>query len=163
MDKIQKFFTLLLIATFSLTFTSCGGDDEDEPKDPTETGSPDDNQSPDEFHPSEWVGIWEQSVSEHHPEMLLSADGKAIIHTVSQDGKYNKPYDFTWYDHYTLTEWTYDHESKYLSVGGWIFQITMKTPSSCSGIYTKGKKQYDQYFKLNRDEAEIAKWWAKVE
>lgn len=156
MDKIQKFLTLLLIATFSLTFTSCG-DGEDEPKDPAE------NLSPDVFHPSEWVGIWQQGVSQYHPEMLLSADGKAIMHTVSQDGKYNKPYDFTWYDHYTLTEWTYDPESKYLTVGGWIFQITMKTPNSCSGIYTKGKKQYDQYFQLNRDESDIAEWWAKVE
>ena len=147
---------LLLIATFSLTFSSCGDDDEDEPQNPIE------NQSPDQFHPAEWVGIWEQSVSEMHPEMLLSADGTAILHTVRQDGKYNKPYDFTWYDHYTLTEWTYDPESKYLSVGGWIFEITMKTTTSWSGIYTKGDKKYNQHCVLNRDEADIAGWWAEI-
>lgn len=156
MEKFLKYLMLLLVATFSLTFASCNGDDDDEPKNPAN------NQSPDKFHPSEWVGIWEQNVAEYHPEMLLCADGKAIIHTVSQDGKYNTPYDFTWYDHYTLTEWTYDPERKYLSVGRWIFEVTMKTPASWSGIFTKGSKQYNQYFILNNDEATIAEWWNKA-
>lgn len=156
MEKLLKCLMLMLVTTCGLAFTSCGGDD-DEPQDPIE------NQSPDKFHPEEWVGVWNQSVSEMHPAMLLSADGKAILHTVSQDGKYNKPYDFKWYDHYTVTEWTYDPERKYLTVGGWIFEVTMKTANSWSGIYTKGKKEYNQYLVLDKDEATIAEWWSKVE
>lgn len=156
MKKLLKYLMLLLIATSSITFSSCGGDD-DEPQNPV------DNLDPDKFRPAEWLGIWNQDVSEMHPEMLLCADGQAILHTVKQDGKYDKPYDFTWYDHYTVTQWTYDHERKYLSVGSWIFEITMKTPTSWSGIYTKGKKQYSQYLVFDNDEATIAEWWSKVE
>ena len=156
MVRLQKYLMLLLVAAFSVTIVSCNGNEDEGPKDPI------DNQSPDVFHPSEWVGVWEQGIAEYHPEILLSADGRAIVHTISQDGKYNKPYDFTWYHHYTLTEWTYDPDSKYLSVGGWIFEVTMKTSNSWSGIYIKGNKQFDQYFRLNRDESIIAEWWGKV-
>ena len=35
MDKLKKCLMLLLVATLSLTFTSCGGDDNDEPDIPT--------------------------------------------------------------------------------------------------------------------------------
>lgn len=32
MEKFQKYLMLLLVTTFSLTFTACGGDDDDEPQ-----------------------------------------------------------------------------------------------------------------------------------
>lgn len=38
MDKLKKYLMLLLVATLSLTFTSCGGDDEDEPNTPNVSG-----------------------------------------------------------------------------------------------------------------------------
>lgn len=154
---MRRFFTLSILACLLVSLGSCSKDSAgDEPKNPV------DNQSPDKFHPSEWVGVWGQNVSEKHPAMLLAPDGRAILHTVKQDGKYNTPYDFTWYDHYNLTEWTYDPETKYLSVGSWIFEITMKTPKSWSGIYRVGSKSYDQYLQRSDDEELEQYYWSKA-
>lgn len=38
MDKLKKYLMLLLVATLSLTFTACGGDDDDEPNTPNVSG-----------------------------------------------------------------------------------------------------------------------------
>lgn len=71
MDKLLKYLMLLLVTTLSLTFTACGGDDDDEPTFPDS---------------SFLYGTWhyQSNRNRESTDMTFSSDGSFDAYIVSQ-------------------------------------------------------------------------------